>query len=227
LTQNVDDVGFIRAVVAAVEAQVSIDHQRIYATGRSNGGALTHRLACEASDLIAAAATFAWPGPLVACAPARPIPVLMTHAVNDTVVPYAGGHVFLNPAAPTVPSAATEFEAWRVRDGCTGAASDVTEHPAALSECEFYTTCSAGVQVGLCSVQATDNGHTPYPPNLLDGFDTTLRAWQFLSAYYLPEPAAPLAFGAGAGLLAWLAHWRRRTGAALVEQDQEGLCAHS
>src|SRR5262249_36397763 len=138
LTQDVDDVGFVRALVAAIEAQVSIDPRRIYATGRSNGGALTHRLACEASDLFAAAATFAWPGPLVACAPARPIPILMTHAVNDTVVPYAGGHVFLNPAAPTVPSAATEFEAWRVRDGCTGAAPDVTENPAALSHRQFY-----------------------------------------------------------------------------------------
>ena len=186
-------MSFVRALVAALEAQVSIDARRIYATGRSNCGALTHRLACEASDLFAAAATFAWPGPLVACSPARPIPILMTHALNDVVVPYGGGHAFLNPAAPILPSAATEFEGWRVRNGCRGVAPDVTETPGVLSGCEFYTACTADVHVGLCSVNAADNGHTPYPPNLLDGFDTTQRAWQFLSRFSLPPPSVRIA----------------------------------
>ncbi len=52
--QNVDDVGFVRALVRDVQAVVKIDAKRIYATGLSNGGIMSYRLACEASDLIAA-----------------------------------------------------------------------------------------------------------------------------------------------------------------------------
>jgi hypothetical protein len=44
----VDDVGFARAVVQAVAAEADIERRRVYATGTSNGGALLHRLACEA-----------------------------------------------------------------------------------------------------------------------------------------------------------------------------------
>lgn len=53
---GIDDVGFIRAVVAAIGAEANVDPQRIYATGLSNGGAISQRLACEAADLFAAAA---------------------------------------------------------------------------------------------------------------------------------------------------------------------------
>ena len=61
--EGLDDVGFIRAMVAAIGAGNTIDEGRIYATGHSCGGAMTHRLACEAADLFAAAAPFAWPVP--------------------------------------------------------------------------------------------------------------------------------------------------------------------
>ena len=76
---------------------------RIYATGQSCGGAMTHRLACDAADLFAAAAEFSWPEPLVACAPARAIPILMTHSLDDAYVPYLGGHIQTTPTCLSSP----------------------------------------------------------------------------------------------------------------------------
>ncbi len=194
LAQNVDDVGFIRAVVANIQAQTMVDGNRIYATGHSNGAALSHRLACEASDLFAAVATFAWPGPPVACAPDRAIPILMIHGRQDAIVPYAGGNLNLNPALPIIPSAPVEFEAWRTRNACSGSPPDVLEVPGGTSVCKKYTTCAAGVEVGLCSVDTAylnGNGHFPYWPHITDGFNTQQRAWDFLSSFSLPAQPVP------------------------------------
>jgi hypothetical protein len=51
IDQNIDDVGFVRALVAQLSATLCIDERRIYATGMSNGGFMSHRLACEAHGL--------------------------------------------------------------------------------------------------------------------------------------------------------------------------------
>jgi poly(3-hydroxybutyrate) depolymerase len=51
-----DDVAFFRALVADVTATYAADPKRVYVTGFSNGGQMSHTLAQQASDLIAAAA---------------------------------------------------------------------------------------------------------------------------------------------------------------------------
>jgi polyhydroxybutyrate depolymerase len=203
--QNLDDVGFIRALVASLETQVRIDPRRIYASGRSNGAALSHRLACEAADLFAGVAIFAAGFVFPDCHPVRPIPVWITHGRQDTRVPYDGGNLLLDPTFPTVNSVHQEFEAWRVRDGCVGASPDTTEIQGLTSRCEIYSSCSAGVKVGLCSVDGTyDGGHTPYwPLGVADGFNTQQRAWSFLSSFSLPatQPVSALSW-TGRALLA-------------------------
>jgi poly(3-hydroxybutyrate) depolymerase len=51
-----DDIAFFRAMVADVVATYAADPKRVYVTGFSNGGQMSHTLAQQASDLIAAAA---------------------------------------------------------------------------------------------------------------------------------------------------------------------------
>jgi polyhydroxybutyrate depolymerase len=77
-----NDVGYLRDLVASVSTKVNVDHRRIYVTGISNGGAMTHRLACEAADLFAAGAAFSMDLALpdtaqgiTTCDPVRPIPM--------------------------------------------------------------------------------------------------------------------------------------------------------
>lgn len=52
--QDLDDVEFVRTLVNKLAEELCIDGDRVYAMGFSNGGFLSHRLACEASDLVAA-----------------------------------------------------------------------------------------------------------------------------------------------------------------------------
>ena len=227
-----DDVGFIRALVAAIGAENRIDPTRIYVTGLSCGGAMTHRLACEASDLFAAAAPFNSPGPLVACAPSRAIPILMTHSRTDTWVPYAGGLLGGCPQCGAFPGVVSQFEAWRDRNSCTGSSPDVTENPGTSSVCELYTNCGDGVQVGLCSVDSTFthptcvgtfpppadylpcslwDHHVSYAPYVLDGFSPQQRVWDFLSSFALPVPEpAPTALELGALLAVAALRWVTR-----------------
>ncbi len=87
--RNVDDVGFVRAVVAR--------HGRpTIAVGYSNGGQLVHRLLREAHGLLDGAVVIAAGLPVDAdyslseLAPDR-VPVLLLHGTADPVVPYAGG----------------------------------------------------------------------------------------------------------------------------------------
>jgi polyhydroxybutyrate depolymerase len=181
VTNNVDDVGFIRAMVAAIEAEAKVDPGRIYVTGLSNGGAMTHRLACEAADLFAAAAPMAFPVPYVdftsQCQPSESIPLLLFMGLTDILVPYSG-------AAPS-------FAGWRDKNGCdsAGAPAEVTEAYGG-SDCVIDTSCGeAGVEVGLCSVTGRNfdppldayNGHILYLNE--DNFAISQRAWQFMRVH--------------------------------------------
>ena len=96
--ENIDDVKFIRAVVDDVAAQVKIDRGRIFATGISNGGFMSHRLAAEASDLVAGIAQVVGglAEPLAdKFKPAQPVSILIIQGDKDPLVPIDGGYVAL------------------------------------------------------------------------------------------------------------------------------------
>ena len=88
---NVDDVGFINALLDTLISHYSIDTTRIYATGMSNGGFMAYRLACELSDRIAAIAPVSASMSLNDCEPSRAVPIIHFHSYSDTNVPYKGG----------------------------------------------------------------------------------------------------------------------------------------
>jgi len=98
-TLDVDDVGFLRALVARLEAELGVDPARVYATGMSNGGQMAYRLALEASDLVAAVAPVAAGLPdaeNLDCAPSgKPVAILILNGTMDPMNPFAGGRVAL------------------------------------------------------------------------------------------------------------------------------------
>lgn len=91
MTNGVDDVGFIRQLIAKLQRDFAVDVRRIYATGHSNGSQMAFRLACELSGTIAAIAPAGAQGVFDACAPERPVPVLSFHGTADPCSPYHGG----------------------------------------------------------------------------------------------------------------------------------------
>jgi polyhydroxybutyrate depolymerase len=85
---GVDDVAFIKAVVAQIIELVPIDAARVYATGMSNGAMMSYRLACD-TKLFAAIAPVAGTV-LGSCESTAPISVLHIHGLADPRVPFDG-----------------------------------------------------------------------------------------------------------------------------------------
>lgn len=160
--RQVDDVGFARAVVAAVQARWRVDAGRVFATGMSNGGMLAHRLACDAADVFRAVASVAGTDATERCTPSRPISVLHIHARDDTHVLFDGG---AGPGAFRDTSKVMNFVSvpetisrWVARDRCTGPAQRTWEVPGAY--CETTTGCADGREVQLC---VTETGGHSWP----------------------------------------------------------------
>jgi polyhydroxybutyrate depolymerase len=87
------DVLFVRAMISYFEAEYKIDPKRIYATGFSSGGFISHTLGCTLADKIAAIAPVAALHLRTAdanCRPTHPVSVLVINGKADNVVPSSG-----------------------------------------------------------------------------------------------------------------------------------------
>lgn len=145
-TQKIDDVGFSRALVEYMAAHACIDRKRVYATGFSNGGRMSYRLACEAADVFAAIAPVAGtksfpdlnnsPG----CTPSRPLSLIDFMGSADTRIAAQPGQV----------------KEWVAFDGCTDPAPKETYRSGAHF-CMTYEQCKAGTSVTYCVVDG--GGH--------------------------------------------------------------------
>lgn len=160
--KGVDDVAFARAVVAAIQGRYSIDASRVFATGMSNGGMMSHRLACEAADVFRAVASVAGTDATARCEPSRPISVLHVHARDDDHVLFNGG---AGPGAFRDESKVMAFVSvpetvsrWVQRDHCAAPPQRTLDRPGAY--CEAHTGCAGGVTVQLC---VTDTGGHSWP----------------------------------------------------------------
>jgi polyhydroxybutyrate depolymerase len=97
-SENIDDIGFISALLDKLLADYRIDPARVYATGPSNGGIFSHRVGAELSERIAAIAPVIGgmaPGVAKKFNPRKPVPVLMINGTDDPLVPFGGGEIRL------------------------------------------------------------------------------------------------------------------------------------
>lgn len=118
---NIDDVKFIMAAIADIQAQQPVDTERIYVSGFSNGGMLSYRLACERPGFFAGVAVIAGALNVPDCA-ASATSVLMIHGTADATVPYTGGATNERTAARfgqwTNASFTDAVDYWSATDGC-------------------------------------------------------------------------------------------------------------
>jgi len=155
-SRTVDDVAFARAMVDEISAQGCVDRKRVYATGFSMGGGMSHHLACNAADMFAAVAPSAFDllnETEQPCHPARPITVISFRGTADLVVPYSGGASNPPNGLPVTIhflGAVGTFDKWKSLDSCTGS-------PTTQGDCQTYSTCAGGAEVTLCT--AVGGGH--------------------------------------------------------------------
>lgn len=154
---NTAEVRFIRELVLYLRGQLSIDSQRIYATGLSNGAMLADRLGCELADLFAAIGPVAG-GYLrsLSCVPARPVSVIAMHGTDDRTLPYQGSAEML-PVSQWA-------SMWAIRNGCSATPEQFLQRGEVSGQ--RWGGCQAGVEVVLYTISG--RGHnwpaSAYPP---------------------------------------------------------------
>ena len=188
LENDVDDVGFAKAMIETIGSGLKIDADRVYATGFSNGAMFTHRLAAEAPELFAAVAPAA--GTIggvphdgtdtMMINPTANIPILLSHGMADTHVQYFGGITGKLPSTRSDFSHEESFQFWGVNNECD------------LSEIDTLTTQGNNGRVverefrdceeEVVSLSIENLKHLW--PGLDDaGYDGTARIFEFLKSH--------------------------------------------
>lgn len=95
--ENVDDVGFVRALVKTLTDAGLADPDRVYATGFSNGGHMAYRLALELPETVSGIAAIAASMPAddnFGCRRSgTAVAVAIVNGTRDPINPYTGGEV--------------------------------------------------------------------------------------------------------------------------------------
>ena len=189
--RDVDDVGFIRALVAHLLSTYKINPKRVYATGMSNGAMMSYRLACEASDLFAAIGPVAGALNVPACVPAHPVSVVAVHGLKDRNVRFAGGtpERQFDDHPRTDKSVAESTGFWIEHNGCSASPKTESREGVAISIHE------GGRQGSAVKIYAITEGAHAWPggsrgARFLDepskAMNATDEIWEFFAAH--PKP---------------------------------------
>lgn len=182
LTNQVDDVGFIRALIDKIESEYPIDPKRVYVTGISNGAMMSFRLACELSDKIAAVAPVEGAQNLD-CRPAHPVSVIIFHGTSDRLVPFDGGSTPYQVGGRRTDTPVADTVAfWVKEDGCASA-------PRHEESSEVHTTIYAGCKDGTgVALYAIQGGRHMWPGLAISGNNVPASdlMWSFFTQH--PKP---------------------------------------
>jgi len=186
---NIDDVAFVAQLLNTLEADYDVDTTRVFATGHSNGGILSYRLACELSDRIVAVGLQAGTLGVAGCAPNNPVSLLHIHGEADTNLPIDGGIGPDSIAGVDFTSPRLAVQAFAVADGCAATptiADDVLNADLTVST---WTECRDGVEVKFVAVAGAAHswmGHVPSNPAATPaymGLDSSYEIVAFLLAH--------------------------------------------
>jgi polyhydroxybutyrate depolymerase len=119
--KRVDDIGFITAVIDEIAKIYTVDKQRVYITGFSNGASMTFRLGGNLSSRIAAIAPVAGHSFLETVNPERPISIIYITGTEDPFTPIEGGTVKMPwRIAHQKPPVKAMLKKWAAALGSTG-----------------------------------------------------------------------------------------------------------
>ena len=159
--ENVDDVAFLRALVADIQKRANIAAPRVYAIGMSNGAMMAYRLACEAGDVFHGIMAVSGTDNTRTCAPRQPVPVLHIHARNDDTELFNGGagdKLRFGDVAADFVAVPDSIAKWVKLDHAGPEPKRVLSVPGAY--CDRYEAGKGGAPVQLC---VTETGGHSWP----------------------------------------------------------------
>lgn len=187
LGATVNDVGFLEALIDTISANYSINSDRVYSVGMSNGGYMSYYLACQSNRFAAVGSvTGAMSiGMYNNCNTSNPTPAIQVHGTADNVVPYAG-NLTSKPIVDVV-------NFWVNNNGCNTTPvvmniPDINTSDGATAERIVYSGGINGNTVEFFKV--TGGGHTwpgalplPLNGNTCMDFSASKEVWRFFSQY--------------------------------------------
>lgn len=190
-----DDVAFVRALLDTIKSDYTVDTERIYTTGMSNGGIMSYYLACQTQGVFAAMASVAgaqlkaW---YTNCNPAKAMPVMEIHGDDDATVPYEGYTDFIYG---TFIHTDTVMEKWRAHNRCL-----MTPEYSAIPDTSLTDGCSAehykwsqGIDNSSIELfKIIGGGHTwpgalPVFTQTNQDFSASQEIWRFFRQYRLNQ----------------------------------------
>ena len=174
---GVDDVGYLRGLVDETSAEYNIDASRVYFVGHSNGGFMSYRMACEASDVVTAIASLA--GATFAteeeCTPDQPVSVLQIHGTDDATILFDGGR----NTGGSYPSAPESVRRFATIAGCDlNAPTDLPRLDLLLDDgpdtdvLRYEAGCAPGIDAELWSMPGA-----PHIPGINPNFSRSVLDW--------------------------------------------------
>jgi polyhydroxybutyrate depolymerase len=166
-----DDIGFIETLIVKLKDQLSIDPDRVYASGFSTGGMFSYALACFSNEPIAGiAAVSAAQLNLVDCAPS-PINVFIAHGTDDDLLPYYG--------SSDIPSIDEVVSFWTSVNQTATVAQESSHNFG--DETVWLYTYSEGINGAQVLHYKVENGKHEWFTHDLAGQSFTSVLWDFLS----------------------------------------------
>jgi polyhydroxybutyrate depolymerase len=187
LGSTVDDVGFLEALIDTISAQYTVNPDRIYCTGMSNGSFMCYALACQSNRFAAIAGVT---GSMSVnmynnCNPLRPIPTMHIHGTEDGINPYPGNSTMKAIEAVTL--------FWVNQNNCDttpiiSSVPDNEPNDEATAEHYLYANGIHGHTIELFKVIG---GEHTWPGSPMPGasdivcmdFDARAEIWRFFSQY--------------------------------------------
>lgn len=185
-----DDIGFISNLIDTLKTQYNIDGDMVYSCGMSNGGYMSHTLACALNNKIAAIASVT--GTMTTlqyatCIPNRAVPVMQISGTTDPTVTYTGmsGSLAIDSVV----------KYWRVNDNCNptpiyNAVPNTSLTDGCIAEHYVYTGGDMGSTVEFYKI--IGGGHTwPGSPFTIgvtnQDFNASEKIWLFFRKYKLNQ----------------------------------------
>ncbi|QIA09682.1 alpha/beta hydrolase family esterase [Draconibacterium halophilum] len=196
---NIDDVGFFDAMIDDLDRKLSIDSERIFACGISNGGFMVQRLAIERSKVFKAIGVVAanMSEDQQTTVPGNPVPVIFICGTSDPLVPYNGGPVMvLKQKRGEVVSVDESVRFWKEQNDCSELA-EARELPDIIKtdDCSVYKTVWQNPDdpnIRVVNIRIENGGHTwpgtrQYLPTKLIGntnqdIDGCEEIWEFFNS---------------------------------------------
>ena len=162
--QNIDDVSYISSLISTAISNHGADQNRVMFLGHSNGGFMSHRMACDAGSMLHTIVNFAGAtyGDFTQCSLTGYPNIVNVHGTNDSVINYNGGEIGGESYASS-PDGALD---WANRSGCDGTATemgtmDLVDGDGYNETTQLqYLNCEQGNRVTHWRLSGIDHGPT-------------------------------------------------------------------